>query len=78
VGREGFNCTLTGQHDAVRRFTNALKVTFTRTSNRDHKAIFNVKNFKFEPFGHTDFKYVDYQPDNQMLKGLKVVIMSLD
>jgi predicted sulfurtransferase len=54
VGREGFNSTLTGPAEGVRKFTSFLK--------------------QFDPatFGETDFKYVDGQPDNQKLKGLKV------
>jgi predicted sulfurtransferase len=51
---QGFNSTLTGNYQTVRKFTAALR------------------EFAPETFGHTDFKYVDNLPDNQMLKGLKV------
>jgi hypothetical protein len=54
VAREGYNATLTGSFDAIRKFTDALRI--------------------FDPstFGSTDFKYVDFLPDNKFLKGLKV------
>jgi hypothetical protein len=37
-----------------------------------HASDTSPQKFSFETFGHTDFKYVDNLPDNQMLKGLKV------
>ena len=54
VAREGYNATLTGTFDAIRKFTDALRI--------------------FDPstFGLTDFKYVDFLPENKFLKGLKV------
>jgi predicted sulfurtransferase len=54
IGREGFNGTLTGSHDSIRKFTSELR--------------------RWDPttFNETDFKYVDNQPDNQLLPALKV------
>ncbi len=58
IGREGYNCTLTGRSDAIREFTKELK--------------------RYDPatFSNTDFKYVDGQPDNQLLPQLKVFPVS--
>ena len=54
IGREGYNGTLTGPHDSVRKFTSSLR------------------DFDHATFGKTDFKYVDNQPDSQLLPKLKV------
>jgi predicted sulfurtransferase len=58
IGREGYNSTLTGPHDAMRKFTAELR--------------------RYDPntFRNTDFKYVDKQPDNQLLPALKVFPVS--
>ena len=62
VAREGFNGTLTGPHHGIRAFTKALR------------------EWCPQHFGHmkddTEFKYVDKQPDSQMLKELKVFPVS--
>ena len=46
----------------------------TLTGPHDSVRIFTADLRKYDPktFGATDFKYVDNQPDNQLLKGLKV------
>lgn len=46
----------------------------TLTGPHDSVRIFTAALRKYDPktFGATDFKYVDNQPDNQLLKGLKV------
>ena len=58
IGREGYNCTLTGQHDAIRKFTS------------------EAQRYDVNTFGKTDFKYVDNQPENQLLPTLKVFPVS--
>ena len=85
VGREGFNATLTGPHDGVRAFTAALRAfdprTFGQVSSTSHcitplhTRLCGRPAELDDPPDHlhqTDFKYVDKQPDNQLLKGLKV------
>ena len=58
VAREGYNSTLTGPSESIRALTAKLRAYDPAT------------------FGHyldgRDFKYVDHQRDNQLLKGLKV------
>ncbi len=58
IGREGYNGTLTGPSDGVRKFTEELR-------RWDHAT-----------FGKTDFKFVDNQPDKQLLPSLKVFPVS--
>lgn len=54
IGREGYNSTLTGSYEGIRKFTESLR------------------SYDPSTFLSTDFKYVDYLPENQRLKGLKV------
>lgn len=56
IGREGYNGTLTGPHDAMRAFTKSMATFDPATFGNDR----------------VDFKFVDGQRDNQLLKGLKV------
>lgn len=56
IAREGYNATLTGSSKGIRAFTTSLVEYDPQTFGN----------------GRVDFKYVDNQPDNQLLKGLKV------
>lgn len=54
IGREGYNGTITGPSESVRKFTTELR------------------KYDDATFGKTDFKFVDNQPDSQLLPKLKV------